>query len=218
MHILALDSALGRCSAGVVSDGEVDAERQTEASGQATMLPAMVARVLEEATIAPDLLDLIAVTVGPGSFTGIRAALALAHGIALGTGAPIVGVTVGEALASALPKLGARRLWTAINARRERIFLERDGQAIACALDALPDPDGAIAVAGDAAVTVAARLAARDVDVMLTDARFPTPRHVAVVAARRMAGALPPRAALPLYIDPPEARLPQQGRRPPPVA
>ena len=53
-------------------------------------------------------LDLVAVTVGPGSFTGIRAALALAHGLALAAGVPVIGVTVGEALADALPHLGDR--------------------------------------------------------------------------------------------------------------
>jgi tRNA threonylcarbamoyladenosine biosynthesis protein TsaB len=55
---------------------------------------------------------------------------------------------------------------------------------------------------------VAARLAAREVDVMLTDARLPLARHIALVGARRLAGELPPRAAQPIYVDPPEARLP----------
>jgi hypothetical protein len=75
-----------------------------------------------------------------------------------------------------------------------------------------------VAVAGDAAVAVAAWLAAHDIDVMLTDARLPTARHVAMAGVRRLAGALPPLAAQPLYVDPPEARLPQGGLRPAPVA
>ena len=91
-------------------------------------------------------------------------------------------------------------------------------RSCACALDALPPAAGPVAVAGDAAVAVAARLAARDTDVMLTDARLPTARHVAMVGARRLAGELPPLAAQPLYVDPPEARLPQGGLRPAPVA
>ena len=61
------------------------------------------------------------------------------------------------------------------------------------------------------------RLAARDVDVMLTDARLPIVRHVAVVAERRFQGELRPLPAQPLYVDPPEARLPAAGLRPPPV-
>jgi hypothetical protein len=61
-----------------------------------------------------------------------------------------------------------------------------------------------------------ARLAARGEDVMLTDARLPEGRHIAAVAVRRMTGALAPIAAQPLYIDPPEARLPAAGLRPPP--
>jgi tRNA threonylcarbamoyladenosine biosynthesis protein TsaB len=218
MLVLALDSALARCSAGLVRDGVLLASRQQDAPrGQASLLPVMVQALLDDAGIRPAELDLIGVTVGPGSFTGIRAGLALAHGIALAAGLPLAGVTVGEALADALPHLGARSLWSAIDNRRGRVFLEHDGAVAACALDALPQPDGPVAIAGDAAVPVAARLAARGCDVMLTDARLPAPRHVAEAAARRLAGTLPARDAQPLYVDPPEARLPAGGLRPPPV-
>ena len=219
MLILALDAALARCSAGLVRDAALLAATQQDAPrGQAALLPVMVQRVLADAALPASALDLVAVTVGPGSFTGIRSALALAHGLALAADIPVIGVSVGEALADALPFRGARQLWTAIDSRRDRIFLERDGTAIACALDALPAPEGPVAVAGDASVAVAARLAARDADVMLTDARWPAPRHVALVAARRHAGELPPRPAQPLYVDAPEARLPPGGLRPAPVA
>ena len=219
MLVLALDSALARCSAGIVADGVLRAGRRQKAGrGQAALLPMMVAAVLDEAGVSATDLDLIAVTVGPGSFTGIRAGLALAHGIALGAGVAVVGVTVGEALADALPHLGTRTLWSAIDSRRGRVFLERDGSVVACALDSLPRPAGPVAVAGDAAVAVAAWLAAHDIDVMLTDARLPTARHVAMASVRRLAGALPPLAAQPLYVDPPEARLPQGGLRPAPGA
>jgi hypothetical protein len=101
--------------------------------------------------------------------------------------------------------------------RRGRIFLEKDGAVTAMALDDLPMPDGPVAVAGDAAIEVAARLAARNVNVVLTDARLPTARHVAVVASRRLAGEIPPLPAQPLYVDPPEVRLPATPPRPPPV-
>jgi len=222
MLILALDSALSGCSAAVVADGAMAAQRLSAAPrGQAEILPPLVAQVLAEAGAAPGRLDLVAVTVGPGSFTGLRAGLALAHGLALGAGVPVVGVTVAEALADSLPRLPGgmpgRALWVAIDSRRSRVFLDRGGGMEAFALDALPAPEGPVAVAGDAASAVAARLAARNVDVMLTDARRPLPRHVALVAARRAQGALPPLPAQPLYVDPPEARLPATPPRPPPV-
>jgi tRNA threonylcarbamoyladenosine biosynthesis protein TsaB len=219
VRVLAIDAALTRCAAGVIIDEHVVAARQEDAvRGHAALLPMMVSAVLDEAGLRATALDLVTVTVGPGSFTGIRAGLALAHGIALAAGAPVVGVTVGEALADSLPYLGDRRLWVAIDNRRGRVFLERGGTVVAVALDALPAADGKLAVAGDAAATVASRLAARDDDVMLTDARLPLVRHVAMVAQRRFGGMLRPLAAQPLYVDPPEARLPAGGLRPPPVA
>ena len=218
MLVLAFDSAVA-CSAGIVRDGRLLATRQQDASrGQGSLLAVLVQELLERTGIQPERLDLIGVTIGPGSFTGIRSGVALAHGLSLAAGVPLAGVTVGEALADSLPLLGARRLWSAIDNRRGRIFLERDGAAMACAVDALPSPDGPVAIAGDAAPAVAARLAARGADVMLTDARLPAVRHIAEVAARRLAGAIPPRAAQPLYVEPPEARLPAGGLRPPPVA
>ena len=78
----------------------------------------------------------------------------------------------------------------------------------------LPTPTGPVAVAGPAALDVASRLAARGVNVMLTDARFPTGRHIAQVAERRFLGAIRPLPLEPLYVDPPEAKLP--GGKPPP--
>ncbi len=219
MLILGLDAALARASVALLRDGAVVAARATAgARGQAAALAPMLESVLAEAGVTAADLDAVAVTVGPGSFTGVRAALALAHGLALAAGRPLLGVTVAEALAEALPPRGARAVWCAIDSRRGRVFLDADGAMRAYALDALPVPRGPVAVTGDAAVAVAARLAARGHDVQLTDARLPGAADVARVGARRLAGALPPLAAQPLYIDPPEARLPAGGLRPAPVS
>jgi len=218
MHILTLDSALRGCAAAILRDEQVLARREQPVErGQATMLPIMVEAVFDEATLLPSELDLIAATIGPGSFTGIRAALALAHGVALAAGAPVIAVTVGEALAEALPHLGRRQLWSAIDNLRGEVFLERVGRVVDIALDRLPIPDGPVATAGNAAIEVAARLAARDADVMLTDAKLPQPRHIAMAARRRHAGCLPPRAPQPLYVEPPAVRPPAGGLRPPPL-
>jgi len=235
MRVLVLDSALARCAAALVVDGEVTVARaEDRKQGHEVVLPVMAKEVMRQAVGENGHgLDCIAVTVGPGSFTGIRAGVALAHGIGLALGVPVIGVTVGEAIADAFPHLGDRELWTVTDSRRGHIFLEQragdqgvgelrageqEGRVVSLALDSLPSPAGKVAIAGGAALHVAARLAARGANVMLTDARFPLPRHIALVAARRLAGTLAPRAALPLYVDPPEARPPAGGLRPPPAA
>ena len=217
-RILALDAALSRRSVAIVAAGEVLAE--TSEAGDRAMgerLAPMVAAALRSAGLAARALDAVAVTVGPGSFTGIRAALALAHGIALAGGRSPVAVTVAEAVAAALPALGARTLWVATDNRRGRVFLDIGGRLDAVALDGLPQPAGPVALAGDAAVAVMARLAARGCDVLLTDARRVRARDVARVAAARLAGTVPPLACLPLYVDPPQALLPSRGLRPAPA-
>jgi len=218
MYILTLDSALRGCAAAILCDEQVLARREQPVERrQATMLPMMVEAVFDEATLLPAELDLIAATIGPGSFTGIRAALALAHGIGLAAGAPVIAVTIGEALAEALPRFGHRQLWSAIDKLRGEVFLELPGRVVDIALDHLPLPNGPVAIAGDAAIEVAARLAARNADVMLTDAKLPQPRHIATAARRRHSGRLPPRAPQPLYVGPLAVRPPAGGLRPPPL-
>lgn len=203
MVLLTLDAALPGCSAGVVRDGAVLAERSMDgARGHAAALPAMAAAVLAEAGVAAATLSLVVVTVGPGSFTGLRAALSLAHGISVAAGVPVAGVTVGEALDGPADD---RLHWAAVDTRRGRVFLEWDGNVRSAALDALPAPDGPVTVCGDAAAAVAERLAAGGCDVRLGGAR-PAPAGIAAAALRRAAAGLAPRPAQPLYVDPPEAR------------
>jgi tRNA threonylcarbamoyladenosine biosynthesis protein TsaB len=215
MRILALDSAVTRCSATIVAGGEVVAGYQRDLErGHASVLPVMAQDCLRDAGLLAGELDLVAVTVGPGSFTGIRGGVALAQGIAVAAGRPVVGVSVGEALAAALPQLGGRTLWCATTSRRGRIFLEIADTVLSLAVSELPSPNGKVAVAGTAATDIASRLAAKGFNVMLTDARLPTGRHIAEVAERRFRGAIRRLAAEPLYVDPPEAKLP--GGKPAP--
>lgn len=207
MRILSLDSAGPGCSATLVTDGQVTAELRRKADrGQAALLATMARDCLASGGIEATQLDLIAITVGPGSFTGIRGGIALAQGIALAAGIPVIGVTVGEALADSLPQIGGRQLWVATASRKDRVFLEIDGERLSVATTELPRVRQKLALAGSAAPDIASRLAAKGVDVMLTDARLPLGRHIAVIAECRFRGDIPPLAAEPLYIDPPEAR------------
>lgn len=215
MRILALDSAIARCSATIVVNGECVAGRQLDLDrGHASALPVMAEACLRDACFSAGDLDLVAVTVGPGSFTGIRGGVALAQGIGVAIGRPVIAVTVGEALAASLPHLGGRTLWCVVPSRSGRIFLEAGANVLSLAVNELPVAHGPLALAGPAAADIASRLAARGADVMLTDVRLPVGQYIAEVAERRFLGAIRPLPAEPLYVDLPEARLPAAQARP----
>jgi tRNA threonylcarbamoyladenosine biosynthesis protein TsaB len=104
MTVLAFDCAISGLAVAVVRDGVGLAERREVGRGQAaTLLPA-IAATLQEAGIDRRALSLIAVTVGPGSFTGVRVGLAAARGLALALGVPLAGITTTTALLAAAPK------------------------------------------------------------------------------------------------------------------
>src|SRR2546427_238586 len=93
MRILAIDTALEACSAAVFdTDGGrmLASESLTMARGHAEALMPLVARVMDKAEAEFSELDRIAVTVGPGSFTGLRVGISAARGIALVSGKPAV--------------------------------------------------------------------------------------------------------------------------------
>jgi tRNA threonylcarbamoyladenosine biosynthesis protein TsaB len=215
MRVIAISSAFGGCSACFYADGAVQSQVHAgEAIGLAATLPALVETLLGS---AEGRLDLVSVAVGPGSFTGLRAGISVATGIGLALSVPVVGVTVAEAFEAACLPLDGRRLWVAIVARRGRVFVDMGDGAAAYGTEALPPAGGRIAVAGNAATFVAAALAAKGADVMLTDARLPQAKHVALVGIGRVAGQRLPLAPLPVYVDAPEARLPAAGLRAAPV-
>jgi tRNA threonylcarbamoyladenosine biosynthesis protein TsaB len=218
MRVLTLDSALARVSAAVLDGAAPLSVRLRGAErGQGTLLAAMAEEVLREATSPACALEAVAVTVGPGSFTGIRAALSLAHGIALAADIPIVGVTVGEALAAAQGRQPGADTWIAIDNRRGRVFLETEAGLAAVDLHRLPLPACPVAVLGDAADAVASLLRTQGAEAIVVGPPWPEPAGIAGAARERLAGRLPPRPAQPVYIDPPEARPPPGGLRPPPV-
>ncbi len=213
--VVAIDAALPRAGVAVLdAQGNALARRLLAGRpGLIETLPIALRDCLAEAGIEPTLM---AVTVGPGSFTGLRTAIALAQGYAAAAGVPVAGVTLDEALALAFPALH-RPLWVAVRARHGRIFLIRDGVAAAFPDAALPRIRGPVAVAGDAANEVAASLAAAGADVLLTNARLIDPAWVGRAAQIAVAAGRPIRPAQPVYVDPPEAKLPAAGLRPAPV-
>lgn len=123
--ILALDCSAASCSAALWRDGALAAHRfQAMARGQAEALMPIVEATMETAGARYGDLDLVAVTVGPGSFTGVRIGLAAARGIALAAGIPAAGFTSFAVIAAAVPDdlLAGRRLGVAIDDRRGGVY------------------------------------------------------------------------------------------------
>lgn len=100
MKILAIDSTHGTCSAAFFDGEKVVSEIVEEMErGQAERLIPMVQDVLKKADVGFSDVDAVAVTTGPGSFTGVRVGLAAADGIALAAEVPMIGVSVLDVLA-----------------------------------------------------------------------------------------------------------------------
>jgi tRNA threonylcarbamoyladenosine biosynthesis protein TsaB len=102
--ILAFDCAVSGLGVAVLRDGIHLGGRTQEGRDQAAQLLPAIEAALVEAGVGRRDLDLVAVTIGPGSFTGVRVGLAAARGLAVGLGVPLAGVsTTSVLLAQAAP-------------------------------------------------------------------------------------------------------------------
>jgi len=127
MRILAIDTALEACAAGIIEmpDRVLAQESVAMARGHAEALMPLIARVMDQAGTAFADLDRIAVTVGPGSFTGLRVGIAAARGIALASGKPAVGVSTLAAFAGPYLAAGETRpVVAAVDARHDQVYVE----------------------------------------------------------------------------------------------
>ncbi|MGE4521757.1 MAG: tRNA (adenosine(37)-N6)-threonylcarbamoyltransferase complex dimerization subunit type 1 TsaB [Acetobacter sp.] len=216
------DAARGLAACLEQRDRALNLVSQCEEAGKqaAEGINLLAARALDQAgwqgSAAP-APDCVAVVIGPGSFTGLRASCAVAAGYALGVGAELVGVSRAEALAPALDAELTRHEglagWLLVtSARRGRVFVEdNQGGLRAISVADWQPPPGRWLVAGDAAEALTFNEPVR------STASAPDPEQIARAALRRLTGELPPRQALPLYVDPPEAKLPADGLRAAPV-
>jgi tRNA threonylcarbamoyladenosine biosynthesis protein TsaB len=128
MRVLAIDTALGACAAAVfdTEHGEIAAsESVAMIRGHAEALVPLVKRVMDQASVSFPDIDRVAVTVGPGSFTGLRVGIAAARGIALAADRPVVGVSTLAAYAA--PHMAADDtvpVVAAIDARHSHAYLQ----------------------------------------------------------------------------------------------
>lgn len=128
MRILAIDTALEACSAAVL-DTELGAvvarESMAMARGHAEALMPLIARVMEEGGLDFTQIDRIAVTTGPGSFTGMRVGIAAARGLGLAAGKPVVGLsTLAAFCAPFIAADDTLPVAAAIDARHGHVYLQ----------------------------------------------------------------------------------------------
>jgi tRNA threonylcarbamoyladenosine biosynthesis protein TsaB len=230
MRVLALDTSTFVGTAAVLADGELLAEwsASVRASHGETLLP-QVARVLENARLTLEQIDLFAVGLGPGSFTGLRIGLATAKGLALAGEKPMVGVTSLRVLARGMAAGVLRAV--AVDAHKGELYcalyaLDAAGALVerVAPFHDLPDKAAARlreAAAGDVmfyAGNGIARYGTAFVDALGTGAvRAPSfcdvPRAAALAHEAELAFADDGPADLsllePLYLRPSDAKLPE---------
>lgn len=219
-RVLAIDAALAACSAAVLVDGEIAAERfETMARGHAERLLPMVRETMSAAGLDFESVELIAVTIGPGHFTGLRVGLAAAQGLSLASSRPLAGVTTLEAVAAAASADGL--LAVALESKRADLYLQlfASGEALTEPLAMMPAqlatfawPEGEVALAGDGAARLAPILAAAGRKSRRLGPDGPNAAAVARIAAARHATAAA-LAAEPLYLRPPDVTFPKDGQR-----
>lgn len=121
MRLLAIDTALGRCTATAVDGARTFARGEPMVRGHQEALAPLVEAVMREAGLDFGALEGIGVTVGPGSFTGLRVGLAFAQGLGAALDRPVVGLSSLDALAASVEADG-RPLLAVIDARRGQVY------------------------------------------------------------------------------------------------
>jgi tRNA threonylcarbamoyladenosine biosynthesis protein TsaB len=225
--ILALDTSMTACSVALWRHGGVvQSQRRDMERGHAEALMPMVRDVLDGAGYAAADLDLVAVTVGPGAFTGLRIGLAAARGLALAAGLPCFGASTTETVAHAVTEQerSGATLVVALNSKRDDIY----AQAFDADLEPLAEPrallaqdvaelvtaGGRVVVAGTASDLVRPALAGAGLDVTVSGAPgVPDAAVLAALAAGRWRPGESSAPPSPLYLQPPAATAQDGGGR-----
>jgi tRNA threonylcarbamoyladenosine biosynthesis protein TsaB len=213
MLLLAVDTALGGCSAALLEDDAVRAHVfEAMDRGHAERLAPMVQDLMRSAGAGFDALTRLAVTTGPGTFTGQRVGLAFMRGLRLALDIPLTGVTtLGAIAAAAMAETGKNRAAAIHDARRDEAYmLLQQGDQIALPPIVLPFSDavesirafGPCALGGTGAAAAAASLGD---GFALSTIHQPDALWVARLALRMPASTEVPG---PLYLRAPDAKLP----------
>jgi tRNA threonylcarbamoyladenosine biosynthesis protein TsaB len=227
---LALDTTTRGGSVAVLDDDRVLAlVRGDESRTHGERMPGEMARALDEAGVARDRLDLLAVATGPGAFTGLRIGLAAMQGLSMTLEKPVIGVSALDALAEQLAPGDADCILPWMDAQRGDVFatlIERDSRAVIEVPTAanpdvlitawLPHLDNHSAIfIGDAATRDAEIIARRATGLWQARAPEPLAPHIARLARRKalQGDSGSPHALEPIYVRRPDAEIERERRR-----
>lgn len=216
MTVLAFDASTLACSACVMRDGKILSSRyiNTGLTHSQTLLP-LIESVLKDAGITVDAIDRIGVTVGPGSFTGIKIAVATAKGLAHKNNTPCAAVSSLHALAQGIGFSGT--VCAVEDARRSMLYNAnfKNGKRISpdrqiSVADLLNTTDGELLFCGDGTeiALTAAQKEGRVAHAVSPDRMFIRAESVAVIAAETLTDEL----KTPTTLEPSYLRLPQAER------
>ncbi len=153
MRLLAFETATEALSVAVLVDGEVLERFELAPRRHAELSLPWASELLAQAGVTRSQLDAIAVGRGPGAFTGVRLAIAVAQGIALALDRPVVPVSTLAALAMRAPAGNGDRVLAAIDARMGEVYAagyRRDGDELRVLSDEIVVPPDAVSLADDA--------------------------------------------------------------------
>ena len=213
MIVLALDTAGVDCAAAIYDSGRntmLGEASDMIGKGHAEHLMGIVDRAMDKAGLALSAVDRIAVTIGPGSFTGIRVGVAAARGFALSLGVPAVGITTLAVMAEAQrQKTPGRPVLTAMDAKRNEIYLQAfnaDGEPLDEARAVTVEEAQTVAAAFDGEITGSAT------PLLKPDATGDHANHFPISLVARLGADADPSAGKPkpLYLRGPDAK-PQAG-------
>jgi tRNA threonylcarbamoyladenosine biosynthesis protein TsaB len=123
MKILAVDTAQKTVSVAILADDELRADIFFNSGRHhSEILLPVIEQVLRLAGLRPDEMNLFAVTIGPGSFTGLRIGAATIKGLALSTGKPVVGVSTLDALSLNAAGVGQRLICPMLDAQKNQVY------------------------------------------------------------------------------------------------
>jgi tRNA threonylcarbamoyladenosine biosynthesis protein TsaB len=214
VKILAVDTALGACSVAILGDNQLLAHRfEVMQRGHAEALAPMVEAAMQDASMNFASLDRLGVTTGPGTFTGQRVGLAFMRALRVALDIPLVGLTTLSVMAHQAMAESGRETGVALHdARRDEVYLEVCGNTASPprvlsfedAVATIVKIHGPIVLAG----TAAARAKSQLREAVVSSVLQPDALWVAKLCLAAAAPEGPPR---PLYLRPPDAKLPERA-------